>query len=241
MFKSKIKNYKCFKYLRFWKHYFVINKNNDGRFSLKLEDLQAEMNDWGNGHTFDRHYVYHTSWAMRKIYESPPDKHIDISSDLRFSTLLSTFVPTQFYDIREIDISLPNLTTGIADLTKLPFKDNSIESVSCMHVVEHLGLGRYGDIVNPSADLIGINELIWVVKPGGKIFFVVPVGKPKIVFNAHRIYSYDKINDYFNDLHLEEFTLIPDNSNDGHLVTNPTRQLINKQEYGCGCWLFVKP
>ena len=230
-----------FKLIRFVKHYIIFKKNNDSRLKLKLKDIQLEIDDWGNVHPFNRDLVYLTYWAMRKLYLYQPEKHIDISSDIRFATLLSTFIKTEYYDIREINIQLPYLKTGIADLTQLPFKDNSIESISCMHVVEHLGLGRYGDVLNPNADLLAINEIVRVVKPGGKIFFMVPIGKPKIVFNAHRIYSYDQIQNYFSDLRQEEFVLIPDNPKDGHLIKNPSAKLIDEQRIGCGCWIFIKP
>ena len=85
---------------------------------------------------------------------------------------------------------------GSADLTQLHFESESIESLSCLHTVEHIGLGRYGDPIDYDGDLKAIRELKRVVVKGGSILFVVPVGKPKIIFNAHRIYSYEQIINY---------------------------------------------
>ena len=230
-----------FKYIRFIKHYFLFWKSNDERFNLTFRDAKPIINEWGQTHQFDRHYVYHTSWAARKLFKATPQKHIDISSDIRFASLIAVFTNTEFYDFRKIKIDLPGLSSHIADLIKLPFESNNIESISCMHVVEQCGLGRYGDIINPKADLMAMKELIRVLAPGGKLFFVAPIaGKPRIEFNAHRIYSHNQILSYFSELDIEEFTLIPDNPKDGHLIKSPPEYLIEKQKYACGCYLFTK-
>ena len=230
-----------FKYLRFIKHYLKFEKLNDRRFLLSKNVNQVEINDWGNNHSFDNHYVYHTAWASRKLYDEKPKEHIDISSDIRFASLISTFIKTEFYDIRKLKIELSGLNTNIADLMDLPFQSNSIMSISCMHVIEHCGLGRYGDIIDPSADLKAINELIRVLKPGGKLYFVSPIAsKPRINFNAHRVYSYEQIIKYFSDLNLIEFALIPDDSKYGSLIRNPSQYILKQQHYACGCFLFTK-
>lgn len=189
---------------------------------------------------FDRHYVYHTSWAARCLAKSMPVKHIDISSSLYFAGLCSAFVDMEFYDFRPADLRLSNLKCASADLNNLHFESNSIKSLSCMHTVEHIGLGRYGDPLDPDGDLKAIQELKRVLAPGGNLFFVVPIGQPRIEFNAHRIYSYDQVISYFNELTLENFTLIGENFSQGGLVENPTQELLEAQQYGCGCFWFRK-
>ena len=106
-----------------------------------------------------------------------------------------------------------------------------------MHTIEHIGLGRYGDEIDPEGDIKSINELKRVLKPGGDLLFVTPVGTPKIEFNAHRIYSYEQIIEYFSPLQVKEFSLIPDN---GGLITNADPSLVQQQTYGCGCFWFKK-
>ncbi|MFY7812013.1 MAG: DUF268 domain-containing protein, partial [Flavobacterium sp.] len=94
-----------------------------------------------------------------------------------------------------------------------------------------------------NGDLKAISELSRVLAPGGILLFVVPIGwEPKIIFNAHRIYSKDQIISYFknNGLDLLEFTLIPENQKDGGLVVDPDDALLQKQTYGCGCFLLTK-
>jgi len=186
---------------------------------------------------FDAHYVYHTSWAARKVKEINPPKHIDISSSLYFSGIVSAFIPVDFYDYRPAELNLSHLKSMRCDLNALPFEDGSVVSLSCMHTVEHIGLGRYGDTIDPEGDIRAICELKRVVAKYGSLLFVVPVGMPKIEFNAHRIYSFKQISEYFSDMTLEEFSLVTDDKN---FVENADPSLVEAQKYGCGCFRFTK-
>jgi hypothetical protein len=211
------------------------------RFAVKWEDCYPLMGEKKTKKTsFDRHYVYHTSWAARVLARTKPHKHVDISSSLYFAAIISAFIPTKFYDFRPPNLKLSGLTVGHADLLSLPFPSNSVPSISCMHVVEHIGLGRYGDPIAPQGDLQAIRELIRVTALGGDLLFVVPVGKRRLMFNAHRIYSYDDIIDYFSELALVEFALIPDDEKEGALLDSAQREFIDRQRYSCGCFWFRK-
>jgi SAM-dependent methyltransferase len=165
---------------------------------------------------------------------------VDISSSLHFCTVVSAFIPVKFYDFRPADLKLSQLATDRADLFSLPFEDSSVHSLSCMHVVEHVGLGRYGDSLNPNGDLEAIGELQRVLATGGSLLFVVPVGKPRIMFDAHRIYSYEQILRYFQGIRLEEFALIPDSSDPSGIIYNASKEIADTQRYGCGCFWFKK-
>ncbi|MCW3073841.1 MAG: hypothetical protein JWP69_910 [Flaviaesturariibacter sp.] len=207
----------------------------DGRFSIDNKDVYPCLSDKIKFTPFDQHYTYHPAWAARKVAEINPAQHVDISSILSFSAIVSAFVPVKFYDYRPADLNLPGLDSGFADLKQLPFESGSIESLSCMHTIEHIGLGRYGDELDAQGDLKAIAELKRVTKPGGNILFVTPVGKPRIEFNAHRVYSFGQVTNYFSPFTLKEFSLIPDS---GGLVQNADPSLVQQQQYGCGCFWF---
>ncbi|MGA2296495.1 MAG: DUF268 domain-containing protein [FCB group bacterium] len=214
------------------------SRNFSKRFSLKFLDFYPCLFDKTENTTFDAHYIYHPAWAARILAQYKPKVHIDISSTIAFCTMLSAFINTKFYDFRPAKLDLDNLSSDHADLLSLPFDNDSIESLSCMHVVEHIGLGRYGDPLNYDADLKAISELSRVVATGGNLLFVVPVGKnAKILFNAHRIYTYKQIIDYFNGFDLMEFSLVSDN---GDFLRNASQKLSDEQIYGCGCFWFKK-
>lgn len=209
-------------------------------FSLRWLDQWPCLLDKTSNTKFDRHYVYHTSWAARILAQTSPKVHVDISSSLYFVGIASAFVPIQFYDYRPANLQLSQLTANSADLTSLSFSSGSIPSLSCMHVVEHIGLGRYGDPLDSHGDLKAIAELKRVLAVRGDLLFVIPMGKPKIAFNAHRVYSLEQILSYFSDFQLKEFTLIPDDPSMPPLL-NPSADIVAKQDYACGCFWFQKP
>lgn len=211
----------------------------DARFPIRDEDLYPCLDDRTTSTQFDRHYVYHTAWAARLLAKTKPVQHVDIGSYLYFATLVSAFVPVRFYDYRPAQVVLPGLETGFADLYALPFEDGSVASLSCMHVVEHVGLGRYGDPLDPDGDLKAIKELARVLAPGGDLLFVVPVGRPRVMFNAHRIYGYEQIIEAFEGLYLAEFTLIQQNGVEPPILGAAAGQVAAEQ-YGCGCFWFRK-
>jgi SAM-dependent methyltransferase len=135
---------------------------------------------------------------------------------------------------------LDGLTSGRGDLHALPFADASVLSLSCMHTVEHVGLGRYGDPIDATGDLKAMKELARVLAPGGTLLFVVPVGIPRIEFNAHRVYGYEQVLEGFSGLHLKEFSLIPDSWKKHGLIRNADPAMVASQYHGCGCFWFTK-
>jgi SAM-dependent methyltransferase len=212
-----------------------------GRFAIDWADRKPCLDDRTADTSFDRHYVYHTAWAMRVLARSLPAAHIDIASSLYFAALASAFVPVRYFEYRPVELHLPGLTCEQADLLRLPFGDRSVRSVSCMHVVEHIGLGRYGDPLDVDGDLKAMAELNRILAPGGSLLFVVPVGRPRVQFNAHRIYGFDQVAEAFPGLELVEFSLVPDRAYGSALIPRATRQQADAQRYGCGCFWFRRP
>ena len=248
------------------------------RFLLERKDMTPFLSDKTSETLFDRHYVYHPAWAARILSKTNPSSHADISSTLPFCSIVSAFIPVKLYDYRPAQLAMSNLSTGHEDLTKLSFADNSIDSLSCMYTVEHIGLGRYVDALGYDGDEKAMKELARVLRPKGDLVFVTPIGaKAKIIFNAHRIYSKELVvntflkfgltPDLFHNCNsslwynlfrqsgrikvrrkklnyerglLKGFTLIPENGADGGLVINPSDELLQKQNYGCGCFWFTK-
>ncbi len=209
--------------------------------AILSSDKQPALHDRTKTTQFDTHYIYHPAWAARILKKINPNEHIDIASTLAFSSIISAFIPIKFYDLRPAHLNLSGLESTSANITKLPMADNSVVSLSCMHTIEHIGLGRYGDALDPDGDLKAILELRRIVKPGGSLLFVVPItGRSRVCFNAHRIYSYEQILSYFPDFSLKEFSLIPDDALESGMIYNATTKDANKQNYGCGCFWFVK-
>lgn len=212
----------------------------DSSKQIKWDDILPVLNESTSSTGFDTHYIYHPAWAARIVKKINPDVHIDISSTLHFSTQLSAFIPTQFYDYRPAKLNLSQLSSGKTDLCNMHFESNSIQSLSCMHTIEHIGLGRYGDPLDPDGDKKAANELRRVVAHGGHLLLVTPVGRERIMFNGHRIYSFETILSLFPEFELMEFSLIPDNALEVGIINKADPALVASQQYGCGCFWFKK-
>lgn len=224
-------------FLKDFRKFSELNKE-DKRFNAKWSERYPSVLDRTKNTDFNRHYVYHTSWAARKVKEINPEYHVDVSSSLYFAGILSSFIPVHFYDYRPAELVLDNFTSKAGDLLNLPFEDNSVKCLSCMHVVEHVGLGRYGDPLDPKGDIKAMNELKRVIAKGGYLLFVVPMGKPNIEYNSHRIYSLSMIKEYFSDMILEEFMFIPES--EGPMIKDASEEVVLKDKFACGCFLFKK-
>jgi len=220
---------------------FARLSSSQSRFQLAWADRSPCLTDRTPQTSFDAHYIYHCAWAARILSGIRPVYHVDLGSSLNFVTQVSAFIPMAFFDIRPPMIRLDGLNVGDANLTALPFPDGALPSVSCMHVIEHIGLGRYGDALDPCGDLKAIAELRRVVAPAGWLLFVVPVGRPRIAFNAHRIYAHHQVIEAFGGWPLEKYALVTDPGPATRLVADASMELSDSQRYGCGCFLFRRP
>jgi hypothetical protein len=211
----------------------------DGRFAPKQTDWFPHLNDDTPETGFDPHYVLHTSWAARVLAKTKPEVHVSFGDSLYFVGIASAFTAVTFCDIRKSGLPFRDIKENSADLTDLPSSwSGTLESISCMHVLEHIGLGRYGDTLDASGDRKAAAELTRVLAPGGQLLMVVPMEEPpRVCFNAHRLYSYSQVMDLFPELSLMEFTLI---TTEGQLFENADPNLLAGRKYCCGCFRYAK-
>ncbi len=150
-------------------------------------------------------YFYQDSWCAGKVFENKPEHHYDIGSKAEMVGIISQFVPTTMIDIRPIDLQLKNLSFKKGDILNLPFKDNEIKSLSSICVIEHIGLGRYGDKLDPFGSEKSIEEIKRVLAQNGNLYISLPVDdENKTYFNAHRSFTRDYILKLFKPLKLME-------------------------------------
>lgn len=209
--------------------------------NLKSLRIYPELFDNKKKEPFDAHYLYHTAWATRILNKTKPYIHYDFSSDLRFITMASAYNKIVQYNLNIPTIKLSNLSFKKTNLINMQnIRNNSLNSISCMHVIEHVGLGRYGDPINVNGDVLAINEIKRVLAKNGNLLFVVPLGKKKIYFNAHRVYAYEDVINFFYDLKLREFSLIEDDGFDQGIIHNADPNKVKDNDYACGCFWFEK-
>ena len=208
-----------------------------GAQRLRFVDVQPCLGDWTSHTPFDAHYFYQGAWLARRIRSAAIAKHVDIGSSALTMSVLSAHVDTTFVDYRPLRADLPGLTCMAGDICGLPFPDNSLPSVSCLHVIEHIGLGRYGDPLNPLGSEIAARELQRVITVDGYLFLSLPVGRERVCFNAHRVHSPSSVLSMFQQMHLIEFSCIDDG---GHYLENQALEVAAHFDYGCGFFLLRK-
>ncbi len=233
-FKLKLKNIP--KYLSFFSD---IRKYRQmpGAEKISEKDFFPCMDERTATTSFDTHYFYQDIWAFRKILESGTKEHVDVGSKVDYVGFLSTITNVTFIDIRPLITDLPNFVGKAGSILEMPYGDGAVSSLSCLHVAEHIGLGRYGDPLDPLGTVKACNELQRVLAPGGNLYFGLPIGKPRVCFNAHRIHSPAQILEYFSELNLLEFTFVDDS---GRFLQNVAPEKASVSKYGCGLFHFTK-
>lgn len=175
------------------------------RFSVSPIDHFPYLTDKTENTPLDPVYFFQDTWAAKKIFDSHPENHIDVGSAAKTVGILSQFVPVTMVDIRPLELELDGLTFLKGSIVDLPFPDGSVDSISSLCVVEHIGLGRYGDPLDQFGSEKAVKELVRVTKSGGQILFSVPIeSKNRVCFNGYRGFTRDYIISLFNGCILVE-------------------------------------
>lgn len=184
------------------------------------------------------HYFYQDIWALRKLAELAPEVHHDVGSRLDgFVGQATAICPVVCYDIRAPGFQLPRLEFRLGSILDLPAPSDSVRSLSCLHVAEHIGLGRYGDEIDPRGTEKALQELRRVLAPGGQLLFSVPVGRERVCFNAERIWHPEKPLEVLQGLRLVEFKAVSDS---GEFLENVKPGELANADYSCGLYCFSK-
>jgi SAM-dependent methyltransferase len=187
------------------------------------------------------HYFLQDLWAAQRVYRFDAAEHVDVGSRVDgFVAHVASFRPVKYVDIRPMTTGVPGLTGLRGSVCELPFADRSVRSLSCLHVIEHIGLGRYGDPVDPDGWLKGLAELQRVLAPGGQLLIGTPCGRSRVVFHAHRVFDPAQIAGALPELRLEEFSLIRDGVATAWEENVPITA-AKELDYGCGLFVFRRP
>lgn len=204
---------------------------------LRYQDMQPCLGDWVAHTPFDPHYFYQGAWVARRLRVATPNEHIDIASSVLTISVLSAFIKTTFVDYRPLKANLEGLNSIPGDILNLPFADSSVLSLSCLHVIEHIGLGRYGDPINSKGSQMACNELKRVMASEGNLYLSLPIGRERVCFNAHRVHSPLTIINLFEGMSLINFSYVDD---EGVFHQNAPIHHAENLDYGCGCFHFQK-
>ncbi len=207
----------------------------------KIKSIYPFLDDYEVNAGNIKNQLFHADLLISQcINKNKPEKHLDIGSRIDgLVAHVASFRNIDVLDIRNIDISPHrNINFIKADINE--FSEKSVyDSISSIGVISHIGLGRYGDTIDPEGHKSAIKKICNLIKVKGLIYIMVPVGKPGVEFNSHRVFYPTEIIDYFNDYNckLINFHLVDD---DGDLHLNFDINLANKYNFGGGIYVFEK-
>jgi SAM-dependent methyltransferase len=214
---------------RFWRSYARYQASAPPEKKLNARYFFPCLGEDTKETVIDAVYFYQDSWAFERIFNNHPAWHVDVGSHHKYVSLLSKVVPVTMVDIRPLSVPLASLKFQEGSILALPFEDKSVPSVSSICVVEHIGLGRYGDPIDPEGSEKAIHELKRIVQPGGDLYISVPIDtENRIYFNAHRAFQEKYLLSLF-----APFTVI-----DQKYIFNDQFMDRPDEGFGVGCYHF---
>ena len=216
-----------------------VNTSGSFPFSTPYPCLRDRFEESGSA---QGHYFYQDLLVANRININNPSKHVDVGSRIDgFVAHVAAFRALEVLDIRPLSNNIKNVRFAQADLMK-PVNAELVDycdSLSCLHAIEHFGLGRYGDTVDFNGYLSGFENLGRILEKGGKLYFSVPIGPQRIEFDAHRVFSIRFLLDLFEgNYKVDHFSFI-DDVGDLHEDV-PLNESDVDNNYGChyGCGIF---
>jgi hypothetical protein len=189
------------------------------------------------------HYFHQDLLVAHLINEHKPKRHLDIGSRIDgFVAHVASFRKIEVIDVRPLEPSEhSNIHFIQADITQLQDMEKT-DSLSCLHVIEHFGLGRYTDPIDVDGHLKGITNLLKLVEKNGRLYLSFPIGiRDEVHFNAHRVFhplTILKHPDIVKSTKLLRFDFVND---EGNLLKNiKIDELNNLPKFGCGIYTFQK-
>lgn len=187
---------------------------------------------------FDPHYVIQAHWATERIvnHDEKTAFHIDISSHIQFVAQVSAILPVIQLEYRPPDIKIDNLRHISGNILHLPFADRSVSSITCLHVIEHIGLGRYGDPIDKEGCWHALTELKRITARGGSLMISMPVGEKAVYFNAGYVFKAEEMVEYFSGFKLADFSYVDD---EGNYNKNGEIDEVGGMRYALGLFHFI--
>jgi hypothetical protein len=196
--------------------------------------------------SIDSQYLHQDLLVARRVFQRNPENHVDVGSSIGgFVSHVATFRPIEVFDIRPRTSPVHNMTFRVCDLMNPPQElKNYCDSLSCLHALEHFGLGRYGDPIDLFGYARGFTGLYEMLKPGGTLYLSFPVGRfERVEFNAHRVFSIKTVLEWAGGrFELLDFSYVDDRG-DLHESVKLNQNNIDTSfglAYGCGIFEFRK-
>ena len=256
LYDANICDENTFRYIRD-KYTYIVLAGDDEGFPYHREfehKCIADRSD--NAGTVDGHYFFQDIYVASRVRKAGIKHIYDIGSrvDGYISHLLSMGIDVTMIDIRPLGYEIEGLSFIQGNASELSgIEASSIDYLSCLHALEHFGLGRYGDPLDYTGWKKALAQYKRVLKIGGILFLSVPIGNvQRVCFNAHRVFEPLTIIDELNpEMKLLEFTYIHDTkrttigfeNNEAYDKMHDVVESITKTRlggYDCGIFIFER-
>ncbi|MEI6335434.1 MAG: DUF268 domain-containing protein [Methylococcaceae bacterium] len=201
------------------------------------------------GGTTKSEYFWQDLLVARWIFEAQPERHVDVGSRVDgFVAHVASFRDCEVFDVRPITTRIPGIVFKQADLMQpndLLFAEEGgyCDSLSCLHALEHFGLGRYGDPLDPQGYERGIANMAKLLKPGGLFYLSTPIGVERVEFNANRVFDPRTIIycAVASGLQLQQLTMVGSDGSVQQVHPNEdTLCELAQTRYNLGIFVFEK-
>lgn len=188
-------------------------------------------------------YFIQDLYVAQQIYRNNPMKHVDIGSRVDgFVAHVATFRKIEIFDIRPLQSTISNIEYHQLDITQEPYNYyNYCDSISCLHALEHFGLGRYGDTIDVDGHQKGFQNISKILKQGGIFYFSVPISfRQRIEFNAHRIFNIPYLLKMISNIfEIQSISYIDDQGLFHQNINLNSTQLNDSFNCNHGCAIFI--
>lgn len=237
------------------------------RFLLALRGIPSFFKDWlkfrkdfggsiniipclhdryQQGGSVDNEYFIQDLWVAHQIFLASPKKHVDIGSRVDgFVAHVASYREIEVFDVRPLRSDLPNIVFKQANLMSLDpdfLSGDYCDSLSCLHAIEHFGLGRYGDPIDPLGYQKGIANMASLLSPGGFFYLSTPIGRERVEFNANWVFDPNTIisSASRNSLFLSDFYVIRRGRIEKRELSAENLNVLGGESYNLGLFIFVK-
>lgn len=229
----------------FLSDWVAFRRNYSGRLTLSpfLHDRFLE------GGVTKSEYFWQDLLVAQWIFKDNPSKHVDVGSRIDgFVAHVASFRQLEVIDIRPISSVIPGVTFSKGDLMKeLPSEkyqteDGYCDSLSCLHSIEHFGLGRYGDDIDVLGHEKGLKNLASLLKVGGIFYLSTPIGVDRVEFNANRVFDPRKIIDLAEryQLLLKSLVVLEDGKSVSVSIDSASLDILATKKYSLGIFTFKR-
>ena len=190
----------------FFRSYLRFAQSHNGKVAVR--PCFHDRNDQAGAATNE--YFIQDLLAAQLVQKISPERHLDIGSRVDgFVAHIASFRDIDVMDVRPLsnvferirflqhDLMSPLEPSSNRDLL------NGFDSISCLHALEHFGLGRYGDPINVKGWSDGLKGISALLRTGGTFYLSTPVGVEKVFFNANWVFNPRSILSAAHSLNLK--------------------------------------